>query len=119
MWGNGMIDVLIQGRLRGGVTIKPTQQGKDYAIFRLSTTDKNGDSILCGCITFEPAAVEAVQRLGDGDSVAVSGEAAIRTWQGKDGQERYGLDVMAHQVMSAYHAGRKRPSRPQDDDSAH
>ncbi len=114
-----MIDVLIQGRLRGGVTIKPSKQGKDYAIFRLSTTDKNGDSILCGCITFETAAVEAVQRLGDGDSVAVSGEAAIRTWQGKDGQERYGLDVMAYQVMSAYHAGRKRPGRPQDDDSAH
>ena len=58
-----MIDVLIQGRLRGGVTIKPSKQGKDYAIFRLGVIDKNGDSILCGCITFETAAVEAVQRL--------------------------------------------------------
>lgn len=110
-----MIDVLIQGRIRGTVTIKPTQQGKDYAIFRLSTTDKNGDSILCGCITFEAAAVEAVQRLGDGDSVAVSGSAAPHSWRDRQGVERLGLDVHVYQAMSPYHAARKRPGRqPQD-----
>lgn len=116
-----MIDVLIQGRLRGGVLIKPSKQGKDYAIFRLGVTDKNGDSILCGCITFEPAAVEAVQRLGDGDSVAVSGEATIRTWPPENGAERLGLDVMVQEVVSVCRKlpGSNRASRPQDDDSAH
>ncbi len=109
-----MIDVLIQGRLRGGVTVKPTQHGKDYAIFRLAATDKNGDAILCACITFDAAAVRAVQRLEEGDTVAVAGEAAVRTWSDRNGIERHGLDVTAHQVMSAYHAGRKRAVRATD-----
>lgn len=112
-----MIDVLIQGRLRGAVTVKPTQQGKDYAIFRLSTTDKNGESLLCGCITFDAAAVEAVQRLTDGDAVAISGEASIQSWRDRNGVERLGMDVTVHQAMSPYHAGRKRPAGLQQADA--
>lgn len=110
-----MIDVLIQGRIRGGVTIKPNQQGKDYAIFRLSTTDKNGELLLCGCITFDAAAVEAVQRLGNGDPVAVSGEASIHSWRDRNGVERLGMDVTVHQAMSPHHAGRKRTGRMQQE----
>ncbi len=104
-----MIDVLIQGRLRGGMTLKQSQNGNTYAAFRLGTTDKNGEALLCSCITFDAAAVEAVQRLEDGDALAVSGEAAITLWQDKQGHTRSGLDVKVHQAMSAYHAGRKRP----------
>lgn len=106
-----MIDVLIQGRIRGSVTLKPTQQGKDYAIFRLSTTDKNGEPLLCGCVTFDAAAVEAVKRLESGDPVAVSGEASLNAWCDRAGVNRLGLDVLVRQIMSPYHAGRKRPAR--------
>ena len=57
----------------------------------------------------------AVQRLGDGDSVAVSGSAAPHSWRDRQGVERLGLDINVHQVMSPYHAARKRPGRtPQD-----
>ena len=115
-----MIDVLIQGRICGRVTIKPTQHGKDYAIFRLSTTDKNGDSILCGCVTFEAAAVEAVQRLESGDPVAVTGEASLSAWCDRAGVNQMGLDVLVRQIMSPYHACRKRSGRQSQeaDDSA-
>ena len=105
-----MIDVLIQGRLRGSATIKQTQHGKDYAIFRVGTTDKDGQMLLAGCIAFDAAAVDAVRRLDDGDTLAISGEAAPRSWQDRQGAERLGLDVLVYQVMSAYHAGRKRPA---------
>lgn len=111
-----MIDVLIQGRLRGSVTIKQTQHGKDYAIFRVGTTDKDGEPLLAGCIAFDAAAVDAVRRLDDGDTLAISGEASPRSWQDRQGAERLGLDVLVYQAMSAYHAGRKRPGRQQEAD---
>lgn len=40
--------------------------------------------------------------------IAVSGEAAIKAWNGKDGTLRHGLDVLVHGVLTAYHVGRKR-----------
>lgn len=103
-----MIDALISGRLRGAVTPRTTGAGKPFAVWRMATTDKNGESVLCSCIAFSQTAIEAAQRLTDGDSIAVSGEAAISTWQGNDGTARHGLDVLVHGVLTAYHLGRKR-----------
>ena len=107
-----MIDVLIQGRLRGAVTVKTTKNGNPFATFKLAASDKTGESVLCSCIAFSATAVETVQRLSDGDSIAVSGEAAISSWQGRDGSARHGLDVTIHNVMTAYHMGRKRADKP-------
>lgn len=103
-----MIDVLIQGKLRGSATVRQSQNGNAYATFMLAAADKNGESMLCSCITFSADAIEAVEPLEDGDSAAVSGEAAVTQWKDKAGNTRNGLDVKVYQVMSAYHAGRKR-----------
>ena len=105
-------DVLIQGKLRGAVQIKTASNGSAYAVFKLSTTDKKNEGLLVSCIAFSAIAVDMVERLADGDSVAVSGEAAISTWQGRDGTQRAGLDVTVHTAMTAYHAGRKRADKP-------
>lgn len=105
-------DALLHGKLRGAVAVKQSANGNDYATFKLTTTDKKGASLLASVITFSESAIDTVRRLGDGDSVAVSGEAAISTWTGSDGAARYGLDVTAHQAMTAYHAGRKRADKP-------
>lgn len=106
------IDVLIQGKVRGAVTVKTASNGNPYALFKLTTTDKKNEGVLCGCIAFSESAVDAAQRLGDGDAIAVSGEAAISTWTAQDGTPRHGLDVTVHQVLTAYHLGRKRADRP-------
>lgn len=103
-----MIDALIAGRMRGALILRTSAAGKPYATWRMSTTDKNGDSVLCSCITFSQTAIDAAQRLSDGDSIAVSGEAAINVWQGDDCIQRHGLDVLVHGVLTAYHLGRKR-----------
>jgi single-stranded DNA-binding protein len=109
-----MIDALVSGRLRGAVTVKASKNGNPFASFRLATTDKNGDSVLCSCIAFSASVIDAAQRLSDGDSIAVTGEAAISTWTGNDGTPRHGLDLVAHGVLTAYHVGRKRkPSEPE------
>lgn len=104
-------DVLIQGKLKGGVTVRSSKSGRPFATFKLSTTDKANNQLWVSAITFSESAIEVLERLKEGDSVAMSGEAAISTWNANDGTTRYGLDVTAHQVMSAYHAGRKRGTK--------
>lgn len=108
-----MIDALVSGRLRGAVNVRTSKNGKPFATWRLATTDKNGDSVLCACIAFSTSAIDAAQRLTDGDSMAVTGEAAISTFTTSDGHTRHGLDVVVHGVLTAYHVGRKRkPNEP-------
>jgi single-stranded DNA-binding protein len=74
----------------------------------VAATDRNGVSLLCSCRAFSATACAALQALSDGDSVAVCGEASVTTWDGKDGTQRHGLDVLVHGVLTAYHLGRKR-----------
>lgn len=103
-----MIDALISGRLRGAPSVRTGSNGAPFAVFRVSAADKTGASVLCSCIAFSATVMEAVQRLSDGDSIAVTGEAAITTWNASDGTPRQGLDVTAHQVLTAYAVTRKR-----------
>jgi single-stranded DNA-binding protein len=103
-----MIDALISGRLRGAPSLRTSANGASFALFRVGAFDKTGEGVLCSCITFSATAIEAVQRLSDGDSIAVSGEVAISTWNASDGSPRHGLDVTAHQVLTAYAVTRKR-----------
>lgn len=105
------VDVLIQGRVRGAVAIKIASNGNPFASFKVSAVDKKKEGVLCGCIAFSAATVEAVQHLADGDSIAVSGEAAISSWHGQDGTPRHGLDVTVHQVLTIHHLGRKRADK--------
>lgn len=113
-----MIDALIAGRLRGTPQFKTATNGSPFVSFRMATTDRSGTSLLCSCIAFSDTARASVQALEDGDSVAVSGEAAVKAWTGNDGAPRLGLDVLVHGVLTAYHVGRKRKaSEPTQDDS--
>jgi single-stranded DNA-binding protein len=102
------IDTLIAGRLRGVPAFKLATTGSRYAVFKIGAADKEGVGVLCSCITFAESVIAALERLDDGDSICVSGEASISTWQGRDGQSQAGLDVMVHLMQTAYHTGRKR-----------
>ena len=104
-------DVLLQGKLRGQVTEGIASNGNQFGRFKLGVTDKKGESVLASCITFAPAALAIVARLGDGDTVAVSGEASITSWETRDGSIRVGLDVTVATAMTAYHSARKRGSQ--------
>ena len=103
-----MFDCLISGRIRGAMAMRTSNNGKPFATWRMSAIDKNRESVLCSCIAFSTTAIDAAQRLSEGDSIAVTGEAAIKTWGGNGGPHRHGLDVLVHGVMTAYHLGRKR-----------
>lgn len=113
------VDVLISGRLRGVPALRTAGNGSPYLLFRVAAIDKTGESLLCGCIAFAESVIKTVQTLGEGDSIAVTGEASISAWNGNDGAGRHGLDVTAHGVLTAYHVGRKRKasadSQPSDE----
>lgn len=116
--GVAMIDALVSGRLRSAPSLRCTASGTPFATWRMAASDKKGDSVLCSCITFSATAIDAVLALADGDSIAVTGEVVISTWTATDGTARHGLDVLAHGVLSAYHAGRKRKAAQTTDDDS-
>lgn len=105
------IDTLIAGKLRSKPAFKRATTGSRFAVFKIGAADKNGVGVLCSGITFNDAAMVALERLDEGDSITVSGEASISTWRGHDGQQQTGLDVMVHLIQTAYHAGRKRTDK--------
>ena len=103
-----MFDVLLSGKLRGTPDVRSSKNGNPFATFRLNVpTGKDGGYTQASCIAFSTSVIEAMQALTEGDSVAVNGEAVIKTWEGKHGI-RTGLDVTVHGVLTAYHLGRKR-----------
>ena len=105
-------DVLLQGKLRGQLTEGTASNGNPYGRFKLGVTDKKGEGLLVSCITFSTSVLDVVGRLDDGDSIAVSGEAAITTWAAQGGAIRTGLDVTVAAAMTAYHVARKRGDKP-------
>lgn len=50
----------------------------------------------------------ALLALAEGDSVALSGSLTPKTWTDKEGNTRPALDLVAHQVLTAYAVTRKR-----------
>lgn len=103
-----MLDVLLSGKLRGAPDLRSSRNNNPFATFRLNVpTGKDGGYVQASCITFSQTAIDVLINLTEGDSVAVSGEAALKTWEGKHGMQA-GLDVTVHNAMSAYMVKKKR-----------
>lgn len=103
-----MFDVLLSGKLRGTPEVRTSRNGNPFATFRLNVpTGKDGGYTQASCICFSQTAIELVHCLTDGDSVAVTGEAVIKSWEGKHGIAT-GLDVTVHTALTAYQVKKKR-----------
>lgn len=105
-------DALIQGHLRGPVTIKTARTGRPYATFSMSATDKRGARLYVQCIAFDPDPVAVVQSLTASESLAVSGELELTSWTTSDGTPRQGLNLTVHAAMTAYSFDLKRQGKP-------
>lgn len=66
------------------------------------------ESLFVNAIAFDAGACAALLALNDGDSVSLAGTLTPKVWTDKDGNARPALDMVAHQVLSAYHVTRKR-----------
>lgn len=54
------------------------------------------------------SACAALLALGDGDAVSLAGGLTPKVWTDKTGNARPTLDIVAHQVLTAYHVQRRR-----------
>lgn len=103
-----MIDGLIAGKLHGKATERTTKTGKPFAIAKVRAAGGDGEALFVNVIAFDTGPCTALLALGDGDSVALVGTLTPKAWLDREGQPRAAVDVVAAQVLSAYHVRRKR-----------
>lgn len=115
-----MIDALISGKLYGQPTERTSKTGKPFALAKVRAAGGDGESLFVNVIAFDAAPCTALLALADGDSVALSGSLTPKVWTDKEGNTRPALDLVAHQVLTAYHVTRKRDTMRQSaTDPAH
>ena len=109
-----MIDGLISGRLHGTPEERIGKNGAPFVVAKVLATSIDGENIILNVIAFESATNKALLRLEEGDSVALAGSLTPMVWTDKQGVARPSMDMVAHQVLSAYDIARK--SNPEDFD---
>ena len=103
-----MIDGLIAGKVFGQPMERTSKAGKPFAVAKVRAAGGDGESLFVNVIAFDTAPCTALLALGDGNSVALAGTLTPKVWTDKEGNTRPALDLVAHQVLSAYHVTRKR-----------
>ena len=86
--------------------------GKPFTTARMAA-GSDDDSVLCSDIAFGSTG-EQLAALSKGDSLAIVGRTKPKAWTGRDGEQKAGLDVVADQLLTAYHLRRKRAAMSGD-----
>ena len=102
-----MIEALVSGKLHGQPAQKIARTGKPFVVAKVRAHAGDAD-VFVNVIAFSQAACEALLALGDGDAVALAGSLMPKAWTDREGIARPALDLVASQVLSAYHVTRKR-----------
>lgn len=102
------MDGLIAGKLQGKATERTSKAGKPFAIAKVRAATGDGEALFVNVIAFDTGPCTALLALGDGDAVALAGTLTPKAWLDREGQPRPALDMVAAQVLSAYHVRRKR-----------
>ena len=103
-----MIDGLIAGKLYGRPAERMGKSGRPFAVAKVRAAAGDGESLFVNVIAFDDAPVAALLAMDDGDSVALAGSLTPKVWTDKQGETRPSLDMVAAQVLTAYHVTRKR-----------
>jgi single-stranded DNA-binding protein len=103
-----MIDGLIAGKLFGAPQQKTGKSGKSFVVGKVRTAGGDGEGIFVNLIAFDSGACTALLALGDGDAVSLAGSLTPKVWTDREGNARPALDIVAHQVLTAYHVQRRR-----------
>lgn len=110
-----VIACLISGRLFGTPVERTSKAGRRFATGKLRVAVADGESVFVSLVAFSGHVVTALLALTDGDSVALAGELKATAFTDKDGAARPSLDLVAHQVLTAYAVGKKRKAVSQRD----
>ena len=102
-----MIECLIAGKLQGQPEQRTAKTGKAYVTAKLRVAA--GEETHFARITvFSETACAALLALADGDALAVAGTLKPGAWIDRDGNAKPNLDLVAQQVLTAYHLERRR-----------
>jgi single-stranded DNA-binding protein len=110
-----VIDALIHGRIFGKPQSRTSKAGKQFVTAKLSVPMQDGQSVFANLITFRQPVGTALLALDDGAAVAVSGEIKVSTYVAKDGSTKPSIDIVAHEILSAYHITKRRKAVAKDD----
>jgi single-stranded DNA-binding protein len=105
-----MLEGLVAGTLVGLAEIRQGKNGTSFALAKVKATTGDGESLIVNVIAFATEASAALMALDDGDAVALAGALTPKVWTDKQGNTRPALDMVATQVLTAYHAARKQQS---------
>lgn len=114
-----MIDALIAGKLYAQAHERTGKSGRPFVTAKMTAAAGDGENLFINVIAFDQDACNALLALGAGDSLAVVGPLTPKTWQDKEGNTRPALDVVAHQVLTAYHVTRKRGAMQRQQQDQH
>jgi single-stranded DNA-binding protein len=103
-----MIDALIAGKVYGQPKQMTSKAGKPFATAKVRAAAGEGEALFVNVITFDAGTMAALLALCDGDSVALAGSLTPKVWTDREGNSRPAVDLVAHQVLTAYHVTRKR-----------
>jgi single-stranded DNA-binding protein len=103
-----MIEGLIAGKLVGVAETRQGKNGTSFVLAKVKATAGDGESLIVNVIAFAAEASAALMALDDGDALALSGALTPKIWTDKQGNSRPALDMIATQVLTAYHVNRKR-----------
>lgn len=100
------ITALVTGKLIAKPEQRTGASGKAFTTFRL-VAGTDDESVFASGIAFGSLA-EQVAALAKGDTLAIVGRTKPKTWTGKDGAMKVGLDMVVDQVLTAYHLRQRR-----------
>lgn len=103
-----MIDGLIAGRLMGDASRRVDKAGRTYIVARMLARSKADEEFIVNVIAFDDAPCAALLALQDGEALTIAGPLTPKVWTDKQGNTRPSLDLIAAQVMTAYHVNHKR-----------
>jgi hypothetical protein len=103
-----MIDGLIAGRLMGDASRRVDKMGRSYIVARVLARNNADEEFIVNVIAFDEAPCAALKALNDGEALTLSGALTPKVWTDKQGNARPSLDMIAAQVMTAYHAGARQ-----------
>jgi single-stranded DNA-binding protein len=103
-----MIDALIAGKIYGAPQQRTGKNGSAFVTAKARCASGEGDGVFINVIAFGADTCHALMALEDGDAVSMAGTLTPKVWTDKDGVAHPALDIVAHQILTAYHVQRKR-----------
>jgi single-stranded DNA-binding protein len=103
-----MLEGLVAGTLVGLAETRQGKNGSSFALAKVKAVAGDGESLIVNVIAFATEASAALMALDDGDAVALAGALTPKVWTDKQGNTRAALDMVATQVLTAYHAAQKQ-----------